>query len=1064
MANRTDRPSGPGGYHPGLTNLLTPVLTRRDLLRFSGLVVAGGALGTFGAAPAASANTIDPVKTGASFYTPEKVAALRRNVERFDWARAVRDARVKEAAPWLGSSDEWLWNSVTGQGLPRSYAVNEPLGSPTSGTDIYRYGRQPWRADPFNRPWKLIDPVSGHVFPTNDFAKFYASGLDEHGQFHRDRADRSLLVNELYPERGASWGVDDGFGWVDDNGDKWTFIAYYNFFVVWFAVTTTPSLIWAGLIYLRDAFLFTGDLRYAHAGLILLDRVADVFPAMDTGAYRRQDGYLVSDGLSGKGKVVGSIWDCDLTRELLSVYDAFFPAIADTDEAGVLPFLSEQARRYGLPPKDSPAAVRRNIENGLYRVMFPAVKDAQIRGNFGMHQSALAMAAVVLDDPVASKEWIDWIFASGGVVYDPDIRLTGGNVYASLVDDVDRDGFGNEGSAQYNQLWLGQVRGVADILSDYQGYDRANLYAHPKMRKLVGSRHRLWMLNRYTPGVGDTGRTGMPDLFSGPHEYFAHFERLGDPAYAQIAHLLSKGDVGSIYGSLFSADVAESQDRIRRIVAERGELNLPSENLTGFGFAALRAGRAGTMRGVWSYYGRNHGHGHADALNLGLYGFGVDLAPDLGYPETADGSAREVEWHRNTIAHNTVVVDASRQRQHWVGRPHGFLVTDRVRMLDIAAPQVYPQTSTYRRVTAMVDIDEANWYVVDVFRVAGGEQHHFSFHGAEGAVNVQGLTLTPQPTGTYAGPEVQPPADNARPRPDANGFDWLFNVERDNAPEAGFSVDWAVRDTWNVHPDDPDLHLRLTMLTDVDDVALADGIPARNQPGNPKKLRYLIARRAGQGLASQFVALIEPYSGTRPVRSVRAVPVRAADGTVAGYEAAAVRVELADGRVDYVVSCARPDALLRVDDGFLFRGSFGVYSLRDGEPVYACHHEGTLLGPLPHLSAGHGAVTGRVADFTRELSTDNQLVLTLDRTPSAGEQPDRLVGGYVYVDNDGERNAVYRIDGARLDGDSRLVLDIGDTTTVRRYRAPRDFTEGFVYDVAVGARARIPLTREWVAR
>jgi hypothetical protein len=33
---------------------------------------------------------------------------------------------------------------------------------------------------------------------------------------------------------------------------------------------------------LCDAYLYTGEVKYAHSGLILLDRVADVYPAMDT--------------------------------------------------------------------------------------------------------------------------------------------------------------------------------------------------------------------------------------------------------------------------------------------------------------------------------------------------------------------------------------------------------------------------------------------------------------------------------------------------------------------------------------------------------------------------------------------------------------------------------------------------------------------------------------------------------------------------------------------------------------------------------------------------------------
>jgi hypothetical protein len=41
------------------------------------------------------------------------------------------------------------------------------------------------------------------------------------------------------------------------------------------------------------------------------------------------------------------------------------------------------------------------------------------------------------------------------------------------------------------------------------------------------------------------------------------------------------------------------------------------------------------------------------------------------------------------------------------------------------------------------------------------------------------------------------------------------------------------------------------------------------------------------------------------------------------------------------------------------------------------------------------------------------------------------------------------------------VLDIGDITVIRSYRDDDDFDAGYVYDVAVGAKASIPLTRQW---
>ena len=69
-------------------------------------------------------------------------------------------------------------------------------------------------------PWKLTCPSCQAVFPSNDFASFYESGKDENGLFRRELADERFLRNELYPEKGEGWGVDDGLGWKDEAGDE----------------------------------------------------------------------------------------------------------------------------------------------------------------------------------------------------------------------------------------------------------------------------------------------------------------------------------------------------------------------------------------------------------------------------------------------------------------------------------------------------------------------------------------------------------------------------------------------------------------------------------------------------------------------------------------------------------------------------------------------------------------------------------------------------------------------------------------------------------------------------
>jgi hypothetical protein len=160
-----------------------------------------------------------------------------------------------------------------------------------------------------------------------------------------------------------------------------------------------------------------------------------------------------------------------------------------------------------------------------------------------------------------------------------------------------------------------------------------------------------------------------------------------------------------------------------------------------------------------------------------------------------------------------------------------------------------------------------------------------------------------------------------------------------------------------------------------------------------------------------------------------------------------------------VVSSLRTDVVLRVDGHFVFRGSFGVYSLSTGRPVYAFGHGASMVAGVNQVR-GAAALTGTVTGFTRELSTANSLTV---RLAGAAPAPESVVGSYVYVDNDGVRNAVYKIAGATRTDARTLVLDIGDVTTIRGYADPEDFDKGYVYDVADGAAARIPLTREWTA-
>ena len=203
-----------------------------------------------------------------------------------------------------------------------------------------------------------------------------------------------------------------------------------------------------------------------------------------------------------------------------------------------------------------------------------------------------------------------------------------------------------------------------------------------------------------------------------------------------------------------------------------------------------------------------------------------------------------------------------------VGTPKHFDETELVSLMDVDASGAYPQTDMYRRTTAMIKVDDANSYIVDFFRIIGGEDHHFSFHSNNATVTVDGLNLTTQETGTYAGPDVNFGVRPANDSVDGTyykgpGFHYLRNVEKDDNPSSIFSVDWK-------QVEDPRVHLRLTMLGELDSAALAIGEPPLNNANNPRELKYMIAHRTakdGKELDSTFVSVIEPYKENRYIES-----------------------------------------------------------------------------------------------------------------------------------------------------------------------------------------------------
>ena len=1046
---------------------------------------------------------IGTAKRGPTYYTYEKRENAQNNAKTYSWAKAQKDAAVKIADRYLGNED-LLWELIPQEGLPRAMAVgyvNDPemYNCRYCGVNIrQKYSMMPYTVNALAHPWKIQCPDCKRQFPSNDFGSFYKLGIDENGNFshklaHEKNAEliangeEGYLVNKLYPEIGGEnhpetvkftegettlgWGVDDGFGYetgrVYDNGveETHTYIAFYNHCAIWMGPTMTQypsSLVGGGIAALRDAYIYTGDAKYGRLGAMLIDRVADVYPEYSLPQYGRLRGtnrqYSNSHGMSDEGKAIGRIWETDLARSIALSYDAFWPMMEDEQ---VIKFLSGKAAKYNLEnPKTDAALIRGNCEDGILRSIFEGCKTADIYGNFGMHQAALAAAAVILDSQPETKEWIDWIMQDGVKTVG---KNTGGNVASYFYSNVDRDGHADESSPEYNSLGVSRTLEFAEFLYGYDGYTEADLYANPRFLKMMKAQGDIIMTSNTAPQIGDAASAAAIATNFTPENMLKEYIRTGDIELGQLAYFANGNSTDGMHADIFTKNPENVGKEIQKIIDTYGEYDFGKTiNLTGYGLATLRDGKlykdaittsganTDTQRAFWIYYGgARTSHRHYDALNLGIEAFGLNFAPDLGYPEDTGANRNRTMWISNTISHNTVVVDTKKQKDlSYAEKPLHFDDGGMVKLSDIDASSVYDATDIYRRTVVMVKLSDNESYGVDFFRVKGGDDHIYSFHALSEEVTLPDETLIAQETGSYAGENVEWGDESTAYD---NGFSWLDNVRRVENPSSGFTADFRIKDYHGTLRTKPNLGLKFTMLNDFDltEVAIANGMAPRtkkNLVAGIDGFEYILARRTGEDLDSLFTTVYEPYKDSSKIASIEAVSV-VGDGTETSDDVAkAVRIKSSGGRIDYIVYATDNTVTYTVDDKFTFRGFVGVYMCdEEGKEIYKYVNDGDMIAGMSATSA----ITGTVTDFTKGYVSENTISVKLD-TPIDGAA---LSDKYVYINNDGVRNGVYRIDGATCDEEGNAVLDIDDVSLARSMVADK-----ITYNIEAGNTFRIPLS------
>ncbi len=819
---------------------------------------------------------LEPIKDvrprGAIRYSAADIKNARTNVKRFPWARYTATAIIKRAEANLAQPLSYWLQFMPPKGATFAYGF---AGCPKCRANWPRFGR---RMCSFSKPGKVTCPKCKTVFPAD--------------------APKSPLYD---PGAGATF-----------EGQKYYFKGIWHAWVI----NQYKSMLFA----LSHAYALTGDERYAERAALLYDAMATLAPST-VGPI---------DNMRPHQKKVGIFhyYTQQLTehmRSYLLYYDLIYHSPVMGRPSPTNPTCFGKAKTW---------TVRQNIEKN----MFLDTWDVEMNTRNGRlpslhnHTSATVRAMLGVGLVCGEPDFVRWGIEAA---------------YKFIYNTTDPEGQYYETSgAGYNECGRNCNGSFADMLRSYDpaNYDKPATYPQPKDYpygiKLYRDPRMRMHLDRaiyqmdcagHVPKYGDAGSDVqvVTDPVGQWRNYrfkwaFAHYR--GAATVEERRHFFEKmqaatgGRVESRLGvdGLFWFRPLETPPKYDpKLTFNVTESSLWGQRAT----AVLRQGAGADRMALLMLGGTIFPHGNDDTLHISLYSQGQMLTHEIAYD--LYGRPVHMGWACRSIAHTTVTVDERGGPPLYRGGPNanvmGFAHTDGVSFVAMSAgPQCWksqPQIKRYARACALVKLDKGG-YFVDLFDVAGGKQHDYSFHGQVTEAG-EGFTLegpAPKPVdnvwtlaglsghadATYDAPgrswgERVLPGNRIRNLgipgekvgyfgwypPPKNGYGFLYDVKQ--AP-AGKRV---VAD-WTTEPN-RGIHLRLDLFPGPDTTLITAKGPDLT---GKKVIPFVVARRRGRDLASSFLGVMEGYTGKRQILScAEAKPLAGMRG---------VRIETASGQVDRV--------------------------------------------------------------------------------------------------------------------------------------------------------------------
>ncbi|MDP6379962.1 MAG: hypothetical protein QF662_01345, partial [Phycisphaerae bacterium] len=780
------------------------------------------------------------VKKAATIFTPQLLATARENIRKYPWAKAMRAKAVARAEPILKVPVEKFLDLMPSPNMVRKYDKVCPYCGHTSMGTAPVVGI-------LSAPWESRCIICGKSLPGFDAKRWFLSGKDERGWFDPGKADDSLLPKEAKFRETA-------------------ILAMQNY----------CSAYWPSFRHvvnnLRHAYAFTGDERYGRYALILLGRFADFYP------------YFSADDVhddTHPGALMQDTSECAFLQDMALAYDTCFSLVADSEVLGAV---SRYRQRWSLPPLADSVALQQHIEGNVFgippeergdrmdvagkmnkNVMVRIVNTNASRG----HVAPQAIAQVFKGTPI-------------GEAYDEEARKL-------AFGGFNEDGSNIEGSMEYD-LWgfwyiVNHHRELMRLVPDAPG----NIWKDKTVLAAYEHYFDLYCLGRYFPHFGDTWGRAAPAAmlrasYIGPNpnryvreenkeianHYAQVFAATGIERFALIAQYLNGGTTEGLRMSIFDADPEGIQEKVRAVVEKKRTPLERSSVAPVFGVAMLKAGEGDNRRALWLRTNRRvqlaegGWHGHNDSMNIGLFGYGLNLLPD----------GEKFDLKRWIFGHNTV----SRQETplpHFGKRlpphaPDDSLPKPILAEIDFLAEfpgmqavrAVGINSKESRRTVFLTDVGADRFYVLDSLRVAPDipeDYVTYCFRTMQGKIT-KGI-----------GEKVSKDKFVGRSRTGGYWLEPLIEAPKDMG-KGPWSIEVAIDDTYKVLEKPSDVKLRLTCLRPVDRIWHAWYKAVEGLPMKPRRVPYwfmTLGRPTAPGMPRRFTTLIEPYRDAKPVRVVQ---------------------------------------------------------------------------------------------------------------------------------------------------------------------------------------------------